>query len=312
MREKILTDDFPLSISPKCYAFFIYHGRVGIEAMSLYLHLQYTARKQSTTQLYATKKYLMKGLQIGEDKLKTLKAFLHKHGFIKYVQAKAGGQFGYQYICLRYNPGGVNITPAVASTGGVDFSPPENYPTINASIQKKEKCLKEKKEEESRPPAVDDQAPPVHDNFFSGDFSLTKKKSKKLAEDSDAYKLASRMYEVLCQRNPDIEKPNLQRWARDMDLMIRIDKRTPAAIEGKLLGVQDDDFWHRVILSPSKLRQKWKEGRLAHIKRKVSDDERKTISRCYILTEEEYLKNFGVKKPYSKEEAEVLLGALSS
>lgn len=164
----------------------------------------------------------------------------------------------------------------------------------------------------SPPPTVDDQATPVHDNSIFSPPAPRKKKRKKLAEDSSAFKLAERMYEVLKQRNPEISLPNMQGWARDMDLMLRVDKRTPSEIEGKLLGIQDDSFWWKVILSPGKLRQKWKEGKLAHIRPKISDKQKRIIEACSICTDEEYFESYGEPKPYTKEEADELFERLFS
>lgn len=67
--------------------------------------------------------------------------------------------------------------------------------------------------------------------------------------------------QLLCDeillRRPNYKKPNLQQWAKHVDLMIRIDKRDPAEIERVIRWCQRDDFWQDNILSTAKLRKQY-------------------------------------------------------
>lgn len=53
------------------------------------------------------------------------------------------------------------------------------------------------------------------------------------------------------------EKTNMQTWAKEIDRMIRLDKRTPEDIEAVIRFSQRDKFWQSNILSTGKLREKF-------------------------------------------------------
>ena len=59
--------------------------------------------------------------------------------------------------------------------------------------------------------------------------------------------------EILTRRN-SFKKPNLKTWAKQIDLMIRLDERDPEEIKKIISWCQKDDFWQDNILSTSKLR----------------------------------------------------------
>jgi hypothetical protein len=52
-------------------------------------------------------------------------------------------------------------------------------------------------------------------------------------------------------------------WFTTIDRMIRLDDRSPDQIERAIRWCQQDDFWHRNILSPDKLRKHYDRLRLA-------------------------------------------------
>jgi len=72
---------------------------------------------------------------------------------------------------------------------------------------------------------------------------------------SEAVRLASLFLDLIIERKPDYRRPDLTKWAGEIDRMIRIDKRTPERIEAVLRWSQKDSFWQTNILSPVKLRQ---------------------------------------------------------
>jgi uncharacterized protein YdaU (DUF1376 family) len=74
---------------------------------------------------------------------------------------------------------------------------------------------------------------------------------------SDEYRLASLLLEEILKRKPDFKEPNLQSWARQIDLMLRVDNREPERIEAVIRWCQQDDFWQNNILSISKLRKQF-------------------------------------------------------
>lgn len=71
------------------------------------------------------------------------------------------------------------------------------------------------------------------------------------------FRLAQLLFDLIRQRNPEFKTPNLQVWAKSIDLMIRIDKRTPERIEEVIRWAGKDPFWSRNILSTAKLREKF-------------------------------------------------------
>lgn len=78
--------------------------------------------------------------------------------------------------------------------------------------------------------------------------------------ESNPYKLAVYLSSMIHNNNPAAKQQSesdLQRWARDFDLMIRRDKRTAHDIYDVMAWSQQDTFWKSNILSASKLREKY-------------------------------------------------------
>jgi predicted phage replisome organizer len=85
-------------------------------------------------------------------------------------------------------------------------------------------------------------------------------KSTLFEHDSNPYKLAAKLSEMIHINNPDAKQQNeqdLQRWSKVIDLMIRRDKRTPRQIYDVLYFSQTSEFWRSNILSASKLREQY-------------------------------------------------------
>jgi len=61
----------------------------------------------------------------------------------------------------------------------------------------------------------------------------------------------------ILKRKPDYKKPDLEKWASSIDLMIRVDKRNPDEIKKVIIWCQQDKFWQNNILSTSKLREQF-------------------------------------------------------
>ena len=53
-----------------------------------------------------------------------------------------------------------------------------------------------------------------------------------------------------------------QRWAKDIDLMLRIDKLDPDDVARTIQWCQQDNFWKSNILSGKKLREKYQQLRI--------------------------------------------------
>ncbi|MBP7765319.1 MAG: hypothetical protein KA113_09060 [Syntrophaceae bacterium] len=75
--------------------------------------------------------------------------------------------------------------------------------------------------------------------------------------DSAEIRLSELLLEKIVSRNSNFKKPNIQAWAKDIDLMIRIDKRDVSEIGQVIEWCQQDQFWQSNILSTSKLRKQY-------------------------------------------------------
>jgi len=89
-------------------------------------------------------------------------------------------------------------------------------------------------------------------------------KNGKFDLDSTEFKLAQLLFDLIRERKPDHKPPNLQSWAKDIDLMIRRDHRAPERIRQVMEWAQHDTIprgngfcWANNILSASKLREKF-------------------------------------------------------
>ena len=90
-------------------------------------------------------------------------------------------------------------------------------------------------------------------------------------ENTVQYKLALFMRSCVLENLPNAKLPDaspdkLRSWAYDIDLMIRIDNRSPTEIQELMDWSHKDPFWKANILSPGKLREKW-DTLTAHKKR---------------------------------------------
>lgn len=80
---------------------------------------------------------------------------------------------------------------------------------------------------------------------------------KTFAEDSTEFRLANFLYQNILKNKPDLKKPNLQNWAKDADLLLRIDKRNIETVKKLITWIQNDDFEMCNVLSISKLRTRF-------------------------------------------------------
>jgi len=89
----------------------------------------------------------------------------------------------------------------------------------------------------------------------------------KFKSDSIEYRLANYLLNFILNRNPNHKKPDIQKWSKQIDLMIRIDRREPKVIKKVIEWCQADipdkqpegtwKGWANNILSTTKLREKF-------------------------------------------------------
>jgi hypothetical protein len=102
-------------------------------------------------------------------------------------------------------------------------------------------------------------------------------KNKRIyVEGSDELRLASFLLEEIQRNKPDFKKPNLQTWAREIDLMIRRDGRVADRIREVIVWTQSDSFWRKNILSTGSLRDKFDRLELAMQEKSTQGSDRTT------------------------------------
>jgi hypothetical protein len=84
-----------------------------------------------------------------------------------------------------------------------------------------------------------------------------KKELKHFVDTSDEVRLSQKLLNLILEKNQNHKKPDIQSWARHVDLMLRVDKRQVEQIETVIDWCQADSFWQNNILSTKKLREKF-------------------------------------------------------
>ncbi len=107
-----------------------------------------------------------------------------------------------------------------------------------------------------RSPTGNQQVTPNNNDTTDNNISSSNLK-KKFDQDSIELKLSKYLFEKIRKNNPNTKEPNFQLWARNIDLMIRIDKRKPVEIKKVIQWCQADSFWYKNILSTEKLRKQY-------------------------------------------------------
>jgi hypothetical protein len=114
---------------------------------------------------------------------------------------------------------------------------------------------------------------------------LKELKELKYKSDSDELRLAEYLFKYIQRNNPEAKEPNFQKWAHDFNKAIRIDKRSVEKLKDLIKFSQNDSFWHRNILSASKLREKYDKLILDYNSEKKSGGtpQPRTYSQCQDL-----------------------------
>lgn len=102
--------------------------------------------------------------------------------------------------------------------------------------------------------------------------TTNKKKEYIYSVDTQEYRLSKLLFELMKNNNPNCKEPNLQSWCKEMDKLIRIDKRNPYEIASVIEWCQNDSFWKSNILSVAKLRKQYDQ-----LKIKMSQSTQKVV-----------------------------------
>lgn len=85
----------------------------------------------------------------------------------------------------------------------------------------------------------------------------TLKEREIYSPDSPAYKLAELLLNKILEHLPGYKRPDLKKWAWQMDAAMRLDHRPPEEVKAVILFAQGDTFWRTNILSVDKLRKQY-------------------------------------------------------
>ena len=139
--------------------------------------------------------------------------------------------------------------------GNPSLKKTRDYGTL-ASLDKQNSTTRDNQNPTTPPESASQVPASDKDNKYKKN-SFIKNKNILFMEDSEEIRLASLLLCKILERKPSFKKPDLQTWAKHIDLAIRVDQRTPERIEELILWVQADLFWQNNILSTEKLREKF-------------------------------------------------------
>ena len=106
--------------------------------------------------------------------------------------------------------------------------------------------------------------PIIRNNTLNNSLNNNSRKSPTFDPQSIPYLLSETLLKQITINQPDFKPANngirektLQRWSKDIDKMIRIDKRNVCAVWNMIIWCQHDDFWFPNIQSATKLRKQY-------------------------------------------------------
>ena len=104
----------------------------------------------------------------------------------------------------------------------------------------------------------------AHKELTNTDSNLTNKNkrprskaSRTYAPTEQPYRIAEHLYKRILEHQPDLRKPDLQKWADEVRLAHERDGRDYGKLNKLVDWAQDNDFWQANILSAKKLREKY-------------------------------------------------------
>jgi hypothetical protein len=106
-----------------------------------------------------------------------------------------------------------------------------------------------------RPEMVFHQENPMENYEKTPQSKVKKSKANIYTPESQEYILADYLLNKIILNDGTFKKPDIQKWAADMDKLLRIDNRSSEDIREIIKYAQNNDFWIPNILSVNKLRQ---------------------------------------------------------
>lgn len=98
----------------------------------------------------------------------------------------------------------------------------------------------------------------------------TVKEKELYTSDTSQFQLAELLLQKILEHLPGYKKPDLQKWCKSMDAILRLDKRPPEEVKQVILFAQGDPFWQANILSADKLRKHYDRLNLKRLQARAS------------------------------------------
>ncbi|ANK63396.1 hypothetical protein AYR56_05195 [Loigolactobacillus backii] len=99
----------------------------------------------------------------------------------------------------------------------------------------------------------------VKENTTSINNKSTSCRKRVFDEQSDYFKLAKSLFDLIKRNDPSTKEPNLQKWADDMRKIVELDKRDINKVRNLIKWTENDEFWSTNILSASKFRKQYQQ-----------------------------------------------------
>ncbi|MDD3878977.1 MAG: hypothetical protein PHP26_03180 [Syntrophomonas sp.] len=106
----------------------------------------------------------------------------------------------------------------------------------------------------------------------------TIKEREEYSPDSLPYQLSELLLNKILEHLPGYKKPDLQKWAWQMDAVMRLDRRPPEEVKAVIIFAQGDSFWRGNILSVDKLRKQYDQLNSRRLQARASPSARKQSS----------------------------------
>lgn len=172
---------------------------------------------------------------------------------------------------------------------GVDNTNCNTNNSTNHNTSKKELLKRDIKKNSTMSDFKKSDAPP---GAFKSDnkkttSSNTKKPKKVFEESSIEYQLSEKLYQYVLEAKPKTKEPDLQKWSKDFDLILRKDERSLEDLENVIDWIFNGDsnssnFWKKNIARPGALRGTTKNGadKFAEIYSQMENDNSYTLKQA--------------------------------
>jgi len=120
----------------------------------------------------------------------------------------------------------------------------------------------------------------------------TMKEKEVYSTDTQQYQLAELLLLKIMDHLPGFKKPDLQKWAKSMDALMRLDKRPLEEVRAVILFAQSDNFWQANIQSVDKLRKHYDRLNSRRLQARASPSDKGAAGQAMIGEEDDEYKGF--------------------